>query len=96
VNHNNSAQPLVTLEFVGFAEQRAGRKRCELRVASVEELLRMLSCRFPQFVVCGPHGGVQLHKSWILNINGDRFVGGFNAALRNNDIVLLMSMDAGG
>jgi len=86
----------VTVEFLGLAELRAGCRCLQAKASSVSELLGVLEREVPPFVERAKDGQPQLRSSWILNVNGDRFVKGSHQPLHDGDVVLVLSVDAGG
>jgi molybdopterin converting factor small subunit len=88
------SEATVTVEFLGLAEMRAGRSQWQLPARTIGQLLQELAVTFPQFV--SREGGLQLRRSWIFNLNGDRFVTDPDTPLQPGDSILVMSLDAGG
>lgn len=91
-------QPEVTVEFLGLAESRAGCRSRVFRCGSVSELRQHICRTLPQFAMPGDRSGQPptLSSAWILNLNGDQFLGVSEQTLRQGDRVLLLSADAGG
>lgn len=93
---SSAPAPSITVEFIGLAESRAGVASATFRAHVLGELTAALCRRFPAF--CGSDSKLagQPGPAWTMNINGDRFVDDMDTPLNDNDVVLLMSLDAGG
>lgn len=86
--------PAVRVEFFGIPRERAGVARARLEAADCGELMRKLAGAFPEF---GRDciDGDQLRPEYLLNLNGRRFTRAADQ-LADDDVVLILSADAGG
>jgi molybdopterin converting factor small subunit len=85
----------VKVEFYGIPRSRAGVSETMAEGGTVGEVLEDLARRLPQLAkscIDGRH----LKKGYTLNLGGERFVRDPDDRLSDGDVVLFMSLDAGG
>jgi molybdopterin converting factor small subunit len=85
----------VTVELFGIPRLRAGVSQSVADGSTLGEILLDLGRRFPSL---GESciDGCTLKAGYIANLRGERFVSDPETELNEGDIVLLMSLDAGG
>lgn len=85
----------VTVELFGIPRLRAGVSQSVADGSTLGEILLDLARRFPSL---GESciDGCTLKAGYIANLSGERFVTDPETELNEGDIVLLMSLDAGG
>jgi molybdopterin converting factor small subunit len=82
------------VEFLGVPRQRAGISQMEVQADTLGQLFGVLASRIPplrEFVAVD-----RLHSSFVVNLNGDRFINDPATPLGEDDCVLILSADAGG
>jgi molybdopterin converting factor small subunit len=85
----------VTVELFGIPRLRAGASQSVADGSTLCEILLDLARRFPSLgEAC--IDGCTLKAGYIANLSGERFVTDPETELNEGDIVLLMSLDAGG
>jgi len=84
----------MRVEFLGIPRERAGIEELELEAATLGDLLSTLERRLPSFADVVQSG--RLRKSFVANLNGDRFIRDPRTRLASGDCVLILSADAGG
>lgn len=89
----------VTVEIYGNARLLSGRSEVELRLparASAPDVAARLAREAPELVgeVLDPGGG--LAPSYVLNLNGRRFLTESASSIGDRDRILLFSSQAGG
>jgi molybdopterin converting factor small subunit len=84
----------MRVEFLGIPRERAGIEELELDAATLGDLLSTLERRLPSFGDVVQSG--RLRKSFVANLNGDRFIRDPRTRLASGDCVLILSADAGG
>jgi molybdopterin converting factor small subunit len=84
----------MNVEFFGVPRQRAGVSQIEVQADTLGQLLGTLVARFPSLGQL--MNANQLHPSFAVNLNGERFVSDPGTPLGKNDCVLILSADAGG
>lgn len=82
------------VEFFGISRQRAGTARAEVQAETLGQLLRELAAEFPD--LSPMIEADRLHRTFVANLNGDRFVDDPATKLAKDDSVLILSADAGG
>jgi molybdopterin converting factor small subunit len=87
------ATDLVTVEFYGIPRQRSGRVELAVPAGRVAEVLTAIEQSCPGLAGLSGETG---RLSYLLSINGDRFVDDLQATLHPGDRLLLFSADAGG
>ncbi len=85
----------VTVELFGIPRLRAGVSQSVADGSTLGEILLDLSRRFPSLGKSCIEG-CNLKAGYIANLRGERFVTDPETELNEGDIVLLMSLDAGG
>ncbi len=86
---------MVAIEFYGIARARAGVAETVASGACLGDVLEDLSRRFPRLAeTC--IDGRSLRSGFTASINGRRFVTSPETPVFPNDVVLLLSVDAGG
>lgn len=85
----------VQVEFFGIPRLRAGVGIVSVEATGTHELLERLAERFPRFGETCLSGG-ELHREYLLNINGQRFTRAEEVELHEGDTVLILSADPGG
>jgi molybdopterin converting factor small subunit len=86
---------MIAIEFYGVPRLRAGTSVLQVDGSTVGEALRDLGRVCPALedaVICGD----TLHEAFKLSLNGDRFVSDPETPLKDGDVLLLLSADAGG
>lgn len=84
------------VEFYGIPRQRTGVAATTAAGTTLGELLLDLSSRFPKFAAeCTTRNG-ELSLQVTANIGGQQFVRDPDTPLAEDDIVLILSADAGG
>ena len=88
----------IRVEFYGIARARAGVADAFVQLpagnATLGALIQRLGGQFAELEEC--FAGPRLRPGFTANIDGDRFVTSPDAVVRNGEIVLIMSADAGG
>lgn len=85
----------VRVEFFGIPRARAGVSETLAEGDSLGELVLELSQRFPKLgESC--FDGPQFRPGYTANLSGDKFTTDPAAPLRENDSILILSLDAGG
>ena len=85
----------MRVEFYGIPRERAGVAATAAAGTTLGEVLRDLSSRFPGFAAdCVEPSG--LKPQVIANVGGERFVRDPETPLTENDVLLILSADAGG
>jgi len=82
------------VEFFGVPRERAGISELELPADTLGQLLGSLAERMPSLSEIIQHD--RLHPAFVANLNGDRFVTDPDTPLGADDLVLILSADAGG
>lgn len=85
----------VTVELFGIPRQRAGVASADVDGASLGDVLARLTSRFPR-LADDCIDGRQLRAGYTANLGGDKFVTDPDTPLAPGDLLLLMSLDAGG
>ncbi len=85
----------VTVEFFGIARSRAGVERTTAVGSCLGDVLADLAARFPDLAATCIDGR-GLRPGFTANLGGDRFTTSPEVPLRDEDTILLMSLDAGG
>jgi molybdopterin synthase sulfur carrier subunit len=86
---------MVTIELYGVARLRAGTDRVEVDAASIGGALRALSQRCPSLDGCVIRDA-RLSPSYMIAVNGLQMTADPAAPLRDGDVLILLSADAGG
>ena len=86
---------MATIELFGVPRLRAGTSRFECDAATVGAALRSLGEVFPA-LLGSVIDGDRVRSTYILSINGDRFVSEPDSPLRPHDVLMLLSADVGG
>lgn len=85
----------IAIEFYGIPRQRAGVSATEAQGCCLGDVLRDLEHRFPELhLTCIANG--QLVAGYMANLGGERFIGDPATELKEGDVLLIMSADAGG
>ncbi len=85
----------VPVELFGIARARAGIAATTASGNCVGDVLQDLASRFPGLAeTC--IDGRKVRSGYTLNLNGERFISAPETLLKENDVLLLLSMDAGG
>ena len=84
------------VEFYGIPRERAGVAQTTATGRTLGEVIEELAARFPAFAAdcVGPEGG--LKPQVVANVRGDRFVRDPATPLDEDDVLLILSADAGG
>jgi molybdopterin converting factor small subunit len=88
----------IRVELFGVARQRAGTAWVALPVegaTTVGSVLRQLAAQFPQWASECMESG-ELRPSYVVNVDGQRFVRDLQEPLADGTSLLVMSADAGG
>ncbi len=86
---------MVAVEFYGISRARAGVADTVASGKCVGDVLEDLSRRFPRLAETCIDGRL-LRNGFTININGCRFATSPDTPVSPNDVVLLLSVDAGG
>jgi molybdopterin converting factor small subunit len=90
----------VRVEFYGIPRQRAGVATASVVGTRLGELIQELARQFPLFardcVVEDCLADSCLQPGYTANLNGERFTSDPATVVCDNDVVLIMSLDAGG
>jgi molybdopterin converting factor small subunit len=90
----------VRVEFYGIPRQRAGVATANVAGARLGELIQELARQFPLFardcVVDDCIADSCLRPGYTANLNGERFTTDPATLVCDSDVVLIMSLDAGG
>lgn len=85
----------VRVEFYGIPRQRAGVATANVVGTRLGELIQELARQFPLFGRdCVANGCLQ--PGFTANLNGERFTSDPATVICDSDVVLIMSLDAGG
>jgi len=88
----------IRVEFYGIVRARAGVADVVVQLpasqATVGALIQLLGGQFPELSEC--FEGRRVRKGFTANIDGERFVTSPDAVVREGEVVLIMSADAGG
>jgi len=85
----------VKVEFYGIPRARAGVTETISQGSSVGDVLEDLARRLPQLAnAC--IDGRNLKSGYTLNLKGDRFLTDPQTPLADGDVLLFLSLDAGG
>jgi molybdopterin converting factor small subunit len=85
----------ITVELFGIPRARAGVAQTTARGRNLGDVLCDLAQKFPELAeTC--IDGRNLRAGFTANLGGRQFVTAPDTALRDNDTVLLLSLDAGG
>jgi molybdopterin converting factor small subunit len=82
------------VEFLGIPRERAGISEIEVEAHTLGQALGALSTRCPGLSELVTAGG--LHPSIVANLNGDEFISALDTPLAEDDVLLILSADAGG
>ncbi len=85
----------VIVELFGIPRSRAGVARTTAEGQSLGDVLEDLALRFPGLAEACIDGR-NLRPGFIVNLCGNRFVSDPNTALDIGNVVMLLSLDAGG
>lgn len=87
--------PEVTVEFFGIVRARTGIAMKKMRGETLGDIIQQVSDEYPEFARdCAD--GCQLRSGFAANMNGAAFVTDSSTLLAEGDVVMLMSLDAGG
>jgi molybdopterin converting factor small subunit len=86
---------VVTIELYGVPRLRAGVDQVEVEAASIGEAMRALAARCPALDRSVVREGA-LSPSYMIAVNGLQMTADPAAALRDGDVLVLLSADAGG
>lgn len=86
---------VVTIELYGVARLRAGTFRVEVEARSIAEALRALARRCPTLEGAVVRD-VTLSPSFMIAVNGLQMTADPGTQLRDGDVLVLLSADAGG
>jgi molybdopterin converting factor small subunit len=93
-------QVRVTVEFYGVPRSRAGVGSTELNLpspkATLGALLQALAARFPAWGRACLDDQGRLSPAYLANVDGQCFLPGNDAPLRDGDVILIFAADAGG
>lgn len=85
----------IRVEFYGIPRRRAGVEATELEATTLGDVFRQLISHYPALKdVCTPDG--RLKSGYLVNLNGQSFTTEPGTAIRDGDVVLLLSADVGG
>ena len=85
----------IRIELFGIPRQRAGVHETSAQGHSLEHVLRDLENRFPGLShTCIADG--RLLPGYTANLCGDRFISDPATELKDGDVLLILSADAGG
>ena len=88
----------IRVEFYGIVRARAGVATAVVRLpssdATIGALIESLGNQFAELTEC--FDGQRLRAGFTASINGERFVTSPDTTVRHDEIVLIMSADAGG
>jgi molybdopterin converting factor small subunit len=85
----------VEVELFGIPRARAGLARTSAAGENLGDVLADLAQRFPALAEACIEGR-SLRPGFIVNLGAERFVTAPETLLRESDVVLLLSLDAGG
>lgn len=87
--------PEVTVEFFGIVRARTGIAMKKVRGVTLGDIVKQIADEYPEFGRdCAD--GRQLRAGFAANMNGAAFVTDSSTQLVAGDVVMLMSLDAGG
>ncbi|MDI3289102.1 MoaD/ThiS family protein [Polyangium sp. 15x6] len=86
---------MVTIELYGVARLRAGREAIEVAARSLGEALSALGTACPALEPLIVAGG-RLAPGWLVALNGAQITANLETPLGDEDVVVLVSADAGG
>jgi molybdopterin converting factor small subunit len=87
--------PRVVVEFYGVPRHRAGRAELVLHAASLGQALEEVVRACPALADLRKPDG-RPAPSYLVSLNGERFLSGPDEPVREGDRVLILSADAGG
>lgn len=85
----------VKVEFFGIPRARAGVTETTADGSTAGEMLEDLARRFPKLAECCIEGR-RLKPGYTLNLRGDQFLTDPQVKLIDGDVLLFLSLDAGG
>ena len=85
----------VRVEFYGIPRRRAGVASVDVAAGTLSEALTRAGEELPGFAAACLDGG-RLGAGYLANVNGRVFTSDPSHALREGDVVLIVSADAGG
>jgi molybdopterin converting factor small subunit len=85
----------VRVEFYGIPRQRAGVATANVVGTRLGDVFQELARQFPQFAQDCVVDGC-LRSGFTANLNGERFTTDPETVVGDSDVVLIMSLDAGG
>lgn len=85
----------ITVELFGIPRARAGLAATSAAGGTLGDVLSDLAGRFPQLAESCIQGR-ELRAGYVANVGAERFVTAPDTPLRDGDVVLLLSLDAGG
>ena len=86
---------MISIEFYGIPRLRAGTPVIRLQADTVGEALQELGRVCPALENLVLKESV-LHRAYQLSLNGEQFITDPTMSLRDGDVLLLLSADAGG
>ncbi len=86
---------MISIEFYGIPRLRAGTPVIRLEAQTVGEALQELGRVCPALENTVLKKSV-LHRAYRLSLNGEQFITDPTMLLRDGDVLLLLSADAGG
>lgn len=87
--------PSVIVELYGVPRLRAGRPELHVSAATVGEALAAVAAVCPALANLQQVDG-RLHPTYLLSLDGERFITDLSQRLRPGDRLILLSADAGG
>lgn len=85
----------ISVELFGIPRLRAGVSQIDSAGATLGEVLSDLALRYPQLgEAC--ISGMNLKAGYAVNLRGEQFVTDPSTELKDGDVILLLSLDAGG